>query len=316
MRTRSLGSRGPAISLIGFGAWEAGGHLWGSGPEDAAIVAAMHAGFDAGINWVDTAEIYGMGRSEQIVAKALASRRDVLVFTKVGGNPPGSGYDPKSIRTACEKSLARLGRDVIDLYQIHFPQLGMDVEAAWGAMAALVDDGLVRFIGVSNFDRALIERCEKVRHVDSLQPQFSLVWQEGRRDLFPYCRANGTGIIAYGPLGFGLLTGAITASTTFGDDDWRAGKFAGNLRTIHEKLFAADTRPKYLAMVDALRPIAARLGLTLGQLALAWVNQQEGVTGAIAGSRSLAHTVENARAGGVELSASDLAAIDRIAERA
>lgn len=306
MRMRKLGSGGPEISVIGYGAWEAGGMAWGPNPPDEETVDAMRAGIDAGMNWIDTAEIYGGGRSEELVAQAIAGR-DLLVFTKVAPKPAGSGFDTAGVRAGAEASLRRLQREVIDLLQLHWPDRSNPVEETWEAMAGLVDDGLVRWIGVSNFSQELIERCERIRHVDSLQPEFSMLHQDGRDDLFVQCGQAGTGILAYGPLAFGLLTGRFDETTTFPDDDWRGGGHgAGN----YEKLFAPEPFRRNLALVDALRPIADANGVTLAQLALAWVVHQPGVTAAIAGSRSAAHVADNAAAGDIELTAKDLEAIE------
>jgi len=197
MLTRRLGSSGPEISVIGFGAWEAGkGAEWGAAPPDDQILRAMGAAFDAGIDWIDTAEVYGKGISERLVAEAVAGRRDdVAIATKVAPAPEGSGFRPEQVRAACEASLERLGTDRIDLYQLHWPDAtGVPVEETWGAMAELQDAGLVRAIGVSNFDRTLIERCEAVRHVDSLQQEFSML-QLRDRELIRWCGQHGTGVV-------------------------------------------------------------------------------------------------------------------------
>jgi len=303
---KRLGSSGPEISVVGFGAWEIGG-MWGSNPEERDMIAAIQAGVDAGMNWVDTAEVYGRGYSEEVVGRALADRPDVMVFTKVAPKQAGSGFEPDAVKQACERSLQRLGRDVIDLYQLHWPDNEIAVEDTWGAMVELADSGKVRWIGVSNFDVSLMKRCEAIRHVDSLQPQFSMLARGPMEEILPYCDEAGTGVISYGPLAFGLLTGTITVETEFEDTDWRSGKMGmGN----YEKLFAPDVRGKHLATVDGLRPIAERIGSTLGQLALAWNFHQRGVTGAIAGSRRAGHTTENAAAGDVSLSDEDLADIE------
>ena len=306
MKHKKMGSKGPDISVVGYGTWEAGGNHWGAGVADDDIIRAMHAGFDAGINWVDTAEVYGDGRSEEIVGKAIAGR-DVYVFTKVATE--ASGLDRDGVRRGAEGSLKRLGVDVLDLFQVHWPPYDVEVEETWEAMAALVDDGLVRYIGVSNFERDLIERCEKIRHVDCLQPHFSLLNTYGRDDLFPFCLDNGTGVIAYGPLAFGLLTGAIEENTTFADDDWRSGGLGIG---YYDHFFAPGIFERRLATVEKLKGVADKLGIKLAQLALGWVFHQPGVTGAIAGSRSLDHVVENAEAGSIELSDADLAEIDTI----
>jgi methylglyoxal reductase len=304
---RRLGATGPEISTVGYGAWEAGGDEWGPTPPDEQLIAAMRAGFDAGINWVDTAEIYGAGRSEELVGRAIGDR-DAMVFTKVAPAPRGSGFEPPDLRRAIQASLGRLRRDVIDVYQLHWPDPEIPVEGTWEGMARLVDDGLARMIGVSNFTENLIERCERIRHVDSLQPQLSMLWQE-RRPLLPFCACNGTGVIAYGPLAYGLLTGAITAETTFSDDDWRSGK--RGLRA-YEQLFASGRFEANLAVVDGLKPIARGLGVSLAQLALAWVLHQEGLTAAIAGSLSSEHVRENASASTIELSADALQEIEEV----
>jgi len=309
MKKQKLGKNGPEISAIGFGAWEAGGAFWGPGPEDEHVIKAMQTGFDAGMTWIDTAEVYGRGRSEQLVAEAVRDYPDVLVFTKLAPQPNGSGFDAASVRTGAENSLKRLGRDVIDLYQLHWPDGNIPIEETWQAMAQLQDDGLVRWIGVSNFNTDLLSRCEKIRHVDSLQPHFSLVHRQPLDDLLPLCEKNGTGAIAYGPLGFGLLTGAITKDTKFGDDDWRSGKMGmGN----YEAMFAPAALEKNLALVEQLKRLAADREITVAQLALAWVFHQPGVTGAIAGSRSGDHTIENAKAGDVALTEEDLDEIESL----
>jgi aryl-alcohol dehydrogenase-like predicted oxidoreductase len=231
----------------------------------------------------------------------------VLVFTKVAPRPGGSGFHAAGVRAAVEGSLRRLGRDVIDLFQLHWPDREVPVEETWEAMAALADDGLVRSVGVSNFSSELIDRCERIRHVDSLQPPFSMLHRDGRDDLFVRCEQAGTGVLAYGPLAYGLLTGAFDETTTFSDDDWRSGKHGIG---AYDELFAPGAFERSLAVVEALRPLAEGKGVTLAQLALAWALHQRGVTGAIAGSRSPSHVRENAVAGDIELTPSDLEEIE------
>ncbi len=308
MRMRRLGRRGPEISVIGYGAWEAGGMAWGANLPDEETIGAMRAGFDAGINWVDTAEVYGGGRSEELVARAVAGL-DVLVFTKVAPEPAGSGLHAAGVRSGAEASLRRLGRDVIDLLQLHWPAPQIAIEETWAAMARLVDDGLVRWIGVSNFPPGLVEQCEHIRHVDSLQPQFSMLHRAGQDDLFPLCQEAGTAVLAYGPLAYGLLTGRFDESTTFSDDDWRSGKHG---MSSYDKLFAPGPFRRNLAVVEALRPLARAKAVTMAALALAWVVHQEGVTAAIAGSRSAEHVRENAAAGEIGLTVTELAEMDRV----
>jgi aryl-alcohol dehydrogenase-like predicted oxidoreductase len=312
VQTKKLGSEGPEISVIGYGSWEAGGTGWGPNPPDEQVIDAIHAGISAGIDWVDTAEIYGRGRSEELVGRALEGYPDVRVFTKVAPEGPGTGVDRENVRKAAEKSLERLGRDHLDLFQIHWPSDDVPVEETWEAMAALKEEGLVRWLGVSNFDRPLIERCEPIAHVDSLQPHFSLLHTKGRTDLFPFCKANGTGIICYGPLAYGLLTGAVTADTEFSEDDWRSGK--NKMQGYYDQFYAPGIFEENLKAVDALRPIADRLNIGLAQLALAWVFHQDGVTGPIAGSRQPHHVEENAAAGSIVLDQKALDEIDSILE--
>ena len=299
MQKKKLGAEGPDISVIGYGSWEAGGKGWGPNPADDQVIEAIHAGIRAGIDWVDTAEIYGRGKSEELVGRALEGHPDVRVFTKVAPGPSGTGVRRDEVRRAADASMGRLGRDHIDLFQIHWRSDDMPVEETWTAMAALKEEGVVSLIGVSNFDRDLIERCEKIAHVDCLQPHFSLLHTKGRTDLFPFCKQNGTGIICYGPLAYGLLTGAVSADTEFTDDDWRSGK--NKMQGYYDQFYAPGIFEANLAVVEALRPIADRLSIGLAQLSLAWVFHQTGVTGAIAGSRQPHHVEENAAAGSIVL---------------
>ena len=310
MRERDLGSRGPELSVIGFGAWEAGGGSeWGPPPPEGQVLNAIRSVFDCGVDWIDTAEVYGRGRSEELVGRAVAGRRDeVRVASKVAPAPDWSGFRSEQVRAACEGSLRRLGTEHLDLYQLHWPDGGrIPVQETWAAMAGLVDDGLVRFIGVSNFDRDLIERCQAIRHVDSLQQEFSML-ELRDRDLIRWCGEQGTGVLSYSPLAFGLLTGAIGPESTFDGDDVRAGRDEGSL-------FAPGNRERNHAVVEALRPVAERLDITLAQLALAWNVHQPGVTAAIAGSRNPDHVRSNAAAGNVELDDATLSELDEIVSR-
>jgi aryl-alcohol dehydrogenase-like predicted oxidoreductase len=310
MQTKRLGAHGPEISVIGFGAWEAGGDAWGPNPSDDQAVEAMVAGFDAGITWIDTAEVYGDGRSEELVARAIDGRReDVVVATKVAPRPEGTGFRRDEVRAACEASLKRLGTEVIDLYQLHWPDDDVPVEETWEAMTGLVDEGLVRHIGVSNFDRALIERCQGIRHVDSLQPHFSML-HLANRDLIRWCGEQGIGVVSYASLAYGLLTGAIDMGTRFDPADWRSGR-GGNYR----RFFAPRKRELSLAVTDGLRPVADRLAVTVSGVALAWAFHQPEVTSAIAGSRDPSHVRDNAAAGDVELDRATLEELEEILRR-
>ncbi len=304
MRTERLGTNGPELSIVGFGAWEASGDAWGPNESEPAVIDAMRAGLDAGMNWIDTAEVYGKGVSETIVGRAVAGRRDhVLIASKVAPSDEGSGFQPDQVKAACDESLNRLGIDVIDLYQLHWPDPGgTPVEDTWGAMVELLHAGKVRFLGVSNFDRELIERCEAIHHVDSLQQEFSML-ALGDRELIRWCGHNGTGVVSYGPLGFGLLTGNISRDQAAKTSDWRRSD---------DGPFKDENFDRDFAIVDGLRPIAGELGITMAQLALAWNAAQPGVTSAIAGSRNPDHARDNAAAGAVELDDATLGAIEAL----
>jgi len=304
MKTRRLGSNGPELSVVGYGAWEAGGTNWGPNGSDESVIAAMRAALEAGIDWIDTAEVYGDGESERLVGLAIAGRRDeVTLASKVAPSDEGSGFLPDQVRAACQTSLSRLGTDHLDLYQLHWPdETGVPLEDTWGAMNELQDAGKVRWIGVSNFSRELIERCEAIRHVDSLQPEFSMLNRE-HAELIAWCATNGTGVVGYGPLAFGLLTGAIGLDTRFPPGDWRA---PGDEPSEPEdpddvNLFAPDRLPAALEVVGAIAKVAERVGVSTAQLALAWNVAQPGVTSAIAGSRNPDHVRSNAAAGDVDL---------------
>ena len=305
MQRRRLGSQGPEISVIGFGAWEAGGGVWGPNESDRQVIDAIHAGLEAGIDWIDTAEVYGSGESERIVGLAIEGRRDDLtIATKVGPAPDGTGFAPDQVAAACDASLARLGIERIDLYQLHWPdETGVPLEDTWGAMAALVDAGKVGAIGVSNFDRAMIETCEAIRHVDSLQQEFSMLHLDDR-ELIRWCGEQGTVVVSYSPLAVGMLTGRFDRAAAESVEDWR--------RDDEEGPFHASRLDASLALVDRLRPIADRLGCTLAQLTLAWNHAQPGVTSAIAGSRNGANTRANAAAGDIRLGDDALAEIDAL----
>jgi len=310
MQTRKLGNAGPDVSVVGFGAWEAGGSGWGINPADETVIAAIHAAIDAGINWIDTAEIYGDGVSESLVGRALKGRRDeMLIATKVAPHPIGTGFHPEKVREACLGSMERLGIDVIDLYQLHWlDRGGHALEETWAAMAALVDEGLVRWIGVSNFGQGTMESCEKIRHIDSSQPELSLL-APGGLQLAAWCAEQGIGVIPYSPLACGLLTGSIDGPLP--DDDWRSGKLWDSAQ--YDELFAPGKLERGLALVAALRPIAERIGCTLAQLSLAWLLARPGVTSPIAGTRNAAHIVEDAGAAEVVLDASTVAEMDALA---
>jgi aryl-alcohol dehydrogenase-like predicted oxidoreductase len=312
VKTRTLGENGPEISVVGYGAWEAGGADWGPNASEEAVLDSMRAIFDEGINWIDTAEVYGQGRSEELVARAVAGRRDeVLIFTKVAPDDEGSGIRPQEIRPAIRGSLSRLQTDHIDLYQVHWPDDRIPVEDTWGAMAEVVREGLALHIGVSNFDRERIERCLPIHPVTSVQNQFSLIHQDDRAELLLWLARQGIGYLAYSPLGFGLLSGALGPDATFHSGDWRGRQRAGSTEEGVGP-FSAGNFERNLERVERLRSVAERLGIPVSTLALAWVVHQEGVTAAIAGSRNAAHVESNAVAGDVTLDAPTLQEIDSI----
>jgi aryl-alcohol dehydrogenase-like predicted oxidoreductase len=291
--TRRLGNSDLHLSTVGFGAWATGGGGWafGWGPQkDADSIASIRHALEQGVNWIDTAAVYGLGHSEEVVRLALedipAGSRP-YIFTKCGlvwdeSRPeaaPRQVLKPESIRRECEASLRRLGVERIDLYQFHWPdQTGTAVEDSWETMTRLVDQGKVRAIGVSNFDVELLERCEAVRHVDSLQPPLSLIRRQAAEAEIPWCAAHGTGIIGYSPLQSGILTERFSVNRieSLSEDDWRRR--------------SPDFRPpklsRNLALRDALRPIARHHGTTVSAVAVAWTLAWPGVTGAIVGARS------------------------------
>jgi aryl-alcohol dehydrogenase-like predicted oxidoreductase len=308
MQMRALGTSGPEISVVGFGAWEAGGTDWGPNESDEGVVESMRAAIDAGMTWIDTAEVYGNGHSEELVSRALEGRRDeVLVFTKVAPADEGSGLRPEEIGRAVRGSLSRLRIDHVDLYQVHWPDSRIPVEDSWGAMAELQDEGLARYIGVSNFDRELIERCLRIRAVTSVQNEFSLVHQQDRHALLPWLDEQGIGYLAYSPLGAGMLTGAVTSGTAFAEADWRSEERRGG-----GEIFGPGTFERNVEHVEVLRKVAERLGTDLAPLALRWALDQRGVTAVIAGTRSPKHSRANAVAGALELDAAVLEEIDTI----
>jgi aryl-alcohol dehydrogenase-like predicted oxidoreductase len=313
--TRRLGTGGPEITTVGFGAWAVGGggwaFAWGPQDDDQSVAAIRHA-VSRGINWIDTAAVYGYGHSEEVVGRALADLPKAerpLVFTKCGlrwndadrMQPPLRDSSPARVRKECEDSLRRLGVDTIDLYQFHWPdQSGTPVEDSWGEMLKLVKEGKVRWAGLSNYDTALLEKAERLGHVQSLQPPFSMIRRDVGGSEIPWCDAHGTGVIVYSPMQSGLLTDSFTADrvAVFPPDDWR--------RRAPE--FQPDRLPRNLALRDALKPIAAKHGVSVAAVAVAWTLGWP-ITAAIVGARSPEQVDGWLAAASVQLDASDLAAI-------
>jgi aryl-alcohol dehydrogenase-like predicted oxidoreductase len=311
--TRPLGITDMKITRVGFGAWAIGGAGWTFGwgtQEDRDSIAAIRHAVESGVNWIDTAAVYGLGHSEEVVGRLLrelpASQRP-LVFTKCGlvwdeRDPmaePRRILKPESIRRECDASLRRLGVQRIDLYQFHWPdETGTPVEDSWTEMVRLIEQGKIRMAGVSNFDVDLLQRCEAIRHVDSLQPPFSLIHREAAAREIPWCAEHKTGVICYSPMQSGLLTDNFTADRVakLPPDDWRT----------RSPEFQEPRLSRNLALRDALRPIAQRHGTTVSAIAVAWTLARPGVTGAIVGARSPQQVDGWIGAGTLELTMADL----------
>src|SRR4051812_34215037 len=284
MRRKRLGTDGPELSVIGLGSWKAGGSwVYGLGQvRDEDSIATIHHGFDRGINWIDTAPVYGGGRSEEVVGRAVAGRDDVLVNTKCGHKLAADGSStfvdtsPDSVRAECEESLRRLGREHIDIYQFHLPDSERPPEEAWATLVALRDEGKVRWIGASNWSADALARCEAIGHVDVTEPQYNLMHREIEVDLLPWAQRNGTGVVVYETQQTGLLSGAFSRERldALPADDFRKG-------------FADFQEPQLstaLALVESIRPVAARLGISVSELVIAYVLAHPAITGAIVGA--------------------------------
>ena len=286
MNTKQLGNSDLFITPIGFGAWAIGGSgwefAWGD-QDDSDSIAAIREALDAGINWIDTAAVYGLGHSEEVVARALEGVRNrPYVFTKCSmvwdeHRQIGHSLKADSIRRECEASLRRLGVDAIDLYQIHWPDPEEDIEEGWTTMAKLKEEGKVRHIGVSNFNVAQMKRAQAIAPITSLQPRYSLLHREIEEEILPFAARENIGVIAYSPMASGLLTGAMTAQRIAGlpADDWRRG---------HSD-FQEPQLSRNLKLVRLLRTIGNHHGRSPGEVAVAWVLRNPAVTGAIVGAR-------------------------------
>jgi aryl-alcohol dehydrogenase-like predicted oxidoreductase len=286
MDIRQLGTSDLHITPIGFGAWAIGGggweFAWGA-QDDSDSIAAIHEALDAGINWIDTAAVYGLGHSEEVVARALEGIHDrPYVFTKCSmvwdeRGQIGHSLKADSIRRECEVSLRRLRVETIDLYQVHWPNPDEDIEEGWATLAALKEEGKVRHIGVSNFDVAQMKRAQAIAPITSLQPRYSLLHREIEDEILPFVAWENTGVIAYSPMASGLLTGALTPEriAALPADDWRKG---------HAD-FREPRLSRNLKLVKLLRAIAKQHGCSPGEVAIAWVLRHPVVTGAIVGAR-------------------------------
>jgi aryl-alcohol dehydrogenase-like predicted oxidoreductase len=286
LKTTELGQTGLEITRVGFGAWAIGGGGWefGWGPQDdEQSIAAIHRALEQGVNWIDTAAAYGFGHSEQVVGRALDGlAQRPYVFTKCSllegpGRTVVHSLSHDSIVREADASLKRLGVDAIDLYQIHWPIPPEDIEEGWAALAELKDQGLVRHIGVSNFDVEQLRRIGQIAPVETLQPQYSLIEREIEREILPFVEREGIGVIAYSPMGSGMLSGGMTRERieNLADDDWRK----------HDPRFNEPQLSRNLELVARLQTVADRHDTTPGAIAVAWTLRNPAVDGAIVGFR-------------------------------
>ncbi len=311
MRTRRLGNSDLDLTTVGFGAWALGGEwAYGWGPQDdEQSVRAIHKALDLGINWIDTAAVYGLGHSEEIVARALADRPEVIVASKCSlrWREDGSIYSTlkaQSLREEVEASLRRLGREVIDLYQIHWPNPSGEIEEGWSTVDDLVKEGKVRWAGVSNFNVSQLRRAQAIHPVTSLQPPYSMANRAVEKKVLPHCEEQQIGVVAYSPMQCGLLTGAFDAARLEGlaATDWRR----------EDRFFREPAFSRILDQVARLRPLAEAAGRSMAQLAVAWVLRLPVVTSAIVGARRPEQIEETAAAGEWELDGELLRQVDAV----
>jgi aryl-alcohol dehydrogenase-like predicted oxidoreductase len=309
MQTRPFGNSDMLITPIGFGAWAIGGNEWAHGwgaQEDAESISAIHAALDHGINWIDTAAVYGLGHSEEVVAAALKSRpAKPYIFTKCGVTWDSERVNHNNlsdIRREIEDSLRRLQVDVIDLYQIHWPIPDVDIEAAWEVMRDLQEQGKVRWIGVSNFSVQQLQRAQQIAAVTSNQPPYSMVRRDIEADVLPYCAQQNIGIIVYSPMQAGLLTGAMTIerASSLPADDWRS----------RDANFREPRLSRHLRLVEVLKVIAQRHGRTTAEVAISWTLRLPAVTGAIVGARNAQQISGIIGGGTLQLADEDIAQIE------
>ena len=318
MEMRKLGNSDLHITRVGYGAWAIGGSgwqfAWGS-QDDNESIAAIHRALELGVNWIDTAAVYGLGHSEEVVGRALKEWRGSrpYVFTKCGLRGDANGEVRKvlsadSIRGEVEDSLRRLSVDVIDLYQIHWPPDpdSPELEEGWSTLADLKREGKVRWIGVSNFNVQQLRRAQAIAPVTSLQPRYSLVHREIEDEILPYCLSEGIGVIVYSPMASGLLTGAMTRerAARLPKDDWRRG---------HPD-FTEPNLSHNLALVERMREIARSRNRSVGEVAIAWTLRHPAVTGAIVGARNARQAEGVMRAGELRLTEDEVNEIEAFAE--
>jgi len=313
MQTRRLANSDLMITPVGYGSWAIGGSGWDYtwGPQnDDDSVAAIRRSLELGVNWIDTAAVYGLGHSEEVVARALDGWKGQrpYVFTKCGLIGDAQGHLSRrlfaeSVRRECEDSLRRLRTDVIDLYQVHWPpEIDSELEEGWAALIALRKEGKVRWIGVSNFDVPQMKRAQAVADITSLQPPYSLIRREIEAEVLPHCMHQGIGVIVYAPMASGLLTGAMTTerAAALPADDWRK----------HSPEFNEPLLSRNLALVQRLRAVGRRLGRTPGEVAIAWTLRNPAVTGAIVGARNAKQAEGVMRAAELRLSNEDVVEIE------
>lgn len=316
MRTRKLGWTGLNLSVIGLGTFAIGGGDWayGWGPQDDnESIAAILRALDKGVNWIDTAPVYGCGHSEEIVGKAIKGLSSKpIIATKCGLHCDKAGdiifrLSRESIRAEVEASLRRLNIDVIDLYQIHWPNPDRDIEEAWATIAELVKEGKVRYAGVSNFNIEQLKRIQSIHPVASLQPPYSMLERGIEDKILDYCRQNNMGVIVYTPMQQGLLSGKFTRERL---QNLPAGDLRHRDPHFQEPQFSAN-----LELAEGLYPIAQKSGRTVAQLAIAWVLRRPEVTAAIVGARRPSQIEETVLAGNWVLSGEDISAIDRLIDK-
>jgi len=317
LETVELGGTGLQITRVGFGAWAIGGGGWefGWGPqEDEESIAAIQRALELGIKWIDTAAAYGFGHSEEVVGRAIAGlAQRPYIFTKASlvegrGRSVVHSLKRDSILREVGDSVERLGVDAIDLYQIHWPIPDQDLEQGWSAFAELKEQGLVRHIGVSNFDVAQLERIRQIAPVETLQPPYSLVDRDVEQEILPYAERERIGVIVYSPMGSGLLTGRMSRERIerLPDDDWRA----------HDARFREPQLSRHLALVDRLAAVAARYDTTPGAVAVAWTLRNPAVDAAITGFRRPDQVDPIlAAAAGLRLTDADVAQIEDVRGR-
>jgi aryl-alcohol dehydrogenase-like predicted oxidoreductase len=307
MHYTRLGERGPRVSRIAFGNWSAGGD-WGHVDREAAIAATREA-LDLGVTLFDTAHAYGFGAAEELLGEALRpeirSARETLVIATKGGLRNDDGLTvrdsrPAALRRDLEASLRALGTDYIDIYQVHWPDPATPIETTAETLDQFVREGLIRFVGVSNYDARQMTRFQSVRPIDTHQPPYHLFRRDIEATILPFAREHGIGVLVYGPLAHGLLTGRMTEASTFAADDWRS----------KSDLFMGDTFRRNLAVVRDLSQFAAKRNTTVAQLAIAWALANPAVDVAIVGARSPEQIYETSPGADLHLAPEDLAAIE------